>query len=308
MNTIKKRLTAVMAGGAIATAGLVAPQAMAAESTEMELRILQMEDTLRMMRGELEAVRSERGQSGRFDALEERMGAVETADMPFGKIFFRSGWARNNVGRGGEILTDANADRLGGTPGANTGTTGNALNGDQSGWYFGAGIEHGLSRDLFGLMDDTHFMAEITINYKDHGSRYINRRALGTAAADSLLATGTVCSTGASAYGRCDGTIHVTEISITASPKIRFAGLADSLMGLEPWVIPGGFGIFVMSPPSEGATYIAPGVVFGGGLDYTLYKNITIGASGKYNHVMDQSLDGTRISGFDVGGTLGFKF
>jgi len=300
MNTIKKRLTAVMAGGAIATAGLVAPQAMAAESTEMELRILQMEESLRMMRNELETVRAG-SQAGRFDALEERVGAVETADMPYGRVFFRSGLQNNNVSRTGDILVDASLDTAGAA-------TGNPGNGSQQAWYFGAGIEHGLSRDLFGLMDDTHFMAEITINYSDHGTKTMNKMPLATVANDSLEDDGAVCSAGTGAYGSCVGTVSVSQIKITASPKIRFAGLADSLMGIEPWIMPAGFTLNVISPPSDGVTYIAPGVQFGAGFDIPVFKNITVGAEGMYNNVDEQPLDGSRISGYEIGGTVGFKF
>jgi hypothetical protein len=308
MNKIKQRLTAVAAGSVIAAAGLFAPQAMAAESTEMELRILQMEDSLRMMRSELEVVRSARSQSGRYDALEERVGAVETADMPFGRIFFRSGWQNNNDARAGEILVDASHD----TSGA---LTLNPTGGDEEGWYFGAGIEHGLSRDLFGLMDDTWFMGEITINYSDHGKVYLPRAPLPTAANDATNGT-ILCSAGGALgtpagqgpYGSCSNTVSVTQIKITASPKIRFNGLKDAFFGFQPWLIPGGFTINVQSPPSDGVTYIAPGVQFGAGADLTVFKNISVGFSGLYNMVSDGQLDGSRISGYEIGGTVGFSY
>nr|MCS5585710.1 hypothetical protein [Pseudomonadales bacterium] len=283
MNKIKQRLTAVAAGSAIAAAGLFAPQAMAAGSTEMELRILQMEESLRMMRSELEVVRSVRSETGRFDALEERVGAVETADMPFGRVFFRSGFQNNNQDRAGEILVDASHD----TSGA---LTLNDTGGDEQGWYFGAGIEHGLSRDLFGLMDDTWFMGEITINYSDHGQKNLLRAPLATAANDAtngtvLCAAGGVLSTplGSGPYGNCSNTVSVTQLKITASPKIRFNGLKDALFGFQPWIIPGGFTINVISPPSDGVTVTAPGVQFGAGADMALLGNITVGFEGIYN-------------------------
>ncbi|RUM51597.1 MAG: hypothetical protein DSY87_09145 [Methylococcus sp.] len=84
--------------------------------------------------------------------------------------------------------------------------------------------------------------------------------------------------------------------------------MKDAFFGFQPWIIPGGFTINVISPPSDGVTVTAPGVQFGAGADLTVFKNISVGFSGIYNMVSDSQLDGSRISGYEIGGTVGFSY
>ncbi len=107
------------------------------------------------------------------------------------QVLFRGGFARNDVNRYGDILTDANADNGGGfanPTGAGLTTsaiTGNDENGNQDGWYFGAAIEHQLTPDLFGFWDDTSLWGEIMFEYKEFDQEDLRRAPLGTAANDS---------------------------------------------------------------------------------------------------------------------------
>ncbi|MCI0662178.1 MAG: hypothetical protein L0220_13995, partial [Acidobacteria bacterium] len=75
---VSRLMTAVASGSIAAALTIFAPQSMAADSAEMELKIKQMEETLRMMRQELDAVRAEKSQ--RVDPLEERVTMLELSD------------------------------------------------------------------------------------------------------------------------------------------------------------------------------------------------------------------------------------
>ncbi|MGH8550764.1 MAG: hypothetical protein ACRERU_19625, partial [Methylococcales bacterium] len=108
--SLVSRLTAAVAGGSIAAAlAIFAPQAVAADPVDMELKIKQMEETLRLMRQELDAVRAEKVQ--RVDALEERVTMVELSDDYVRKnnstIFFRGGFQHMTNGtRRNESFSD----------------------------------------------------------------------------------------------------------------------------------------------------------------------------------------------------------
>jgi opacity protein-like surface antigen len=92
---------------------------------------------------------------------------------------------------------------------------------------------------------------------------------------------------------------------LTAAPKIKF--LKGSK--LRPWIIPAGFTLNVMSPPSQVNTisHLMPAIHFGGGVDYNIWKNIYVGADVRYNWALNK-LDGTNVNGFTAGGSLGIGF
>ncbi|MGH8560263.1 MAG: hypothetical protein ACRESZ_22990, partial [Methylococcales bacterium] len=180
MNKSKKqqslgsRLTTVIAGGSIAAAlSVFAPQAMAAGSVDLELKIKQMEESLLMMRQELDTVRQQNeslldaSEAPRVDALEERVTMVELSDDYVKKynstIFFRGGFQHMTNGtRVNESFSDfwAKSNRLGPENGAN-----------RDGWYIGAGIEHTLSEDLFGMWDGADLLGEINFQWARYGSK-----------------------------------------------------------------------------------------------------------------------------------------
>ncbi len=283
---------------------------LSAEEAKAMVRDLkaQMGKMMDQMQSKIDRLESQIAQSdAKIQQQEERVEREkEVKDSPLtGMVFFRSGYSRLNQNRYGNILTDANS-----TNALTQSLTQNTLNGNQDAWYFGAGFELGLSDDLFGLMEDTQLLGEITINYKEFDSTFLNRSPLGTAANDAT--NGTVLCTGGGVlgtpdgigpYASCSNSVTVSQISLTASPKIKFLASSD----FSPWIIPAGFTLNVISPPSNGVTVTAPGVMFGLGADYRLWKNVYVGFDGRYNIVGD-SLDGVDLDGFDVGGYLGFGF
>ena len=335
MNKILKNTSACIAVAVIAASNIV----MADPHTDaLEKRLKIMEKQMGMMQDELALVREEARQpSAKAIELEEWVAKVKKIE-PYEKknmVFFRGGFARNDTDRTGDILTDANTDGSGSSAlpanfgGLNTRDfTGNPSNGNNNGWYFGAGIEHSITEDLFGLWDDTEMFGEILFEYKEFDSHTLNRAPLPTAANDSVNAaanahgltadqsipvcasnllepkgnSGLIANNGGP-YGSCINSVTVTQFTLTASPKIKFMKGGD----FRPWIIPAGLTINVVSPPSDGATYIAPGIMFAGGAEYHLWNNIYIGADARYN-LTSNAMDGVDIDGFTAGGYLGFGF
>ena len=94
-------------------------------------------------------------------------------------------------------------------------------------------------------------------------------------------------------------------LRINASPKIKF------LKGekIRPWIIPVGFTLNVISPPSQvnAITELKPAMNFGTGVDYNIWKSLYVGADVRY-FLATSSLDGTNVNGLTAGGSVGFGF
>lgn len=311
--SLVSRLTAAVAGGSIAAAAAIfAPQAVAADAAEMELKIKQMEETLRLMRQELDVVHAEKAK--RVDTLEERVTMVELSDDYVKKnnstIFFRGGWQHMTNGtRRNESFSDfwarSNPNITGILPGPE--------NGGRDGWYIGAGIEHTLSEDLFGLWDEADLLGEINFQWARYNSQN-GTDPNGTGGVRAVPAAGLALNSGGTTLSGDPGTpingdfannlhgITLSQFTLSASPKIKF--LPDS--ALRPWIIPVGLDIHVISPPSNAATVLMAGMVFGGGLEYTVWKNIVVGADARYHWA--QKIDGSDPRFWQAGGYVGFKF
>jgi len=149
---------------------------------------------------------------------------------------------------------------------------------NQDGWYFGAGFDFSLNDDLFGLHDGTEVIAELMFDYKDFGT------------APTKSAVG-------------GGTVTLTQFSLSASPKIKFLKGSD----FRPWIIPAGFALHVISPPSSGVTVLQPGMMFAAGADYRVWNDIYLGADIRYNLTFGD-LDGVDLDGFTTGGYVGIGF
>jgi hypothetical protein len=97
--------------------------------------------------------------------------------------------------------------------------------------------------------------------------------------------------------------VTVNQFTLTASPKIKFLKGSD----FRPWIIPAGFALHVVSPPSESITVLNPGIMFGAGADYRVWKDIFVGVDGRY-HLTGSAADGVNTDGFTAGGYLGIGF
>ena len=197
-------------------------------------------------------------------------------------LYFRGGYAGNDQAMAATTNTATLANGQAVTLGTQGGT---------NGWNFGAGIDFKLNDDLFGLMDKTQLLGELDLNYVD----------LGT------FTAGAVSGVANAAKVPLSNTQQATQsmLRINASPKIKF--LKGS--AIRPWVIPVGFTLNVISPPSQANTIteLKPAMNFGAGVDYNVWKSIYIGADVRYFLATSQ-LNGTNVNGLTAGGLIGFGF
>jgi hypothetical protein len=346
MKIIRKSTSvAAIVAASVAVAAL-APQAASAHGTKhkrsaskssgssvqasYERRLRQMEDELAAMRQELARSRSSEGKaasSAAVERIEERQQQVEQQlaevkeheEEHHDLLFFRGGYAAMEHARNNELLLNNNT------------TSGLGLNGsfndqkDGDGWYVGAGFDHHLTDDLWGLTDIASVDGEVMFEYKNFGTSH-------NTAVDVVLspvgstALGVPDSANAGSSGTVNGVVNVknqlTQFTLTASPKIKFNNLGD----FRPWIIPFGLAIHVISPPSSGVTVLNPGLMVGAGGEYRIWKDLYAGLDFRYHWTGDDlnyksvikgtgtALDGTTllnktdIDGFTTGAYLGFGF
>jgi hypothetical protein len=310
MMTFKKNKIALgIATATLTLAGaMVSPHAIAgsrathhAEVRDLQNQVNEMARMMRTMQSELARVKSQgnKNNSG-VQELDQWMSSVKAApvkaDSKDNMVFFRGGWSHTNDNRGGDLgvtgtgtgLLDASAIGLGTTGGSGdplvgvAGGLGAFLGGgsdtaDKDAWYFGAGFDFSINNDLFGLMDDTEVAAELMVEYKELSNN-----------TNSLL-TGQ--------------TVTTNQLTVSASPKIKFMKGSK----FRPWLIPAGFDINIISPPSGAVTVLSPGIQFGLGADYQIIDNVYVGADARY-HLTISDLDGVNTDGFTLGAYLGLGF
>ncbi|NOQ13359.1 MAG: porin family protein [Methyloprofundus sp.] len=267
---IKKNKLALSAAATalIAVTGLaVAPQASADEMADLKARI------------------------ARIEQQEAEKATRDGGNM----VFFRGGYARNNSERF-DYLTSIR------------GVNGNGPV-DNDGWYVGAGLDLNLSDDFFGLEDSIEVLGEIMFEYKEFAKTNSAANPLGTtiaSAVDGQLAPAPAAGGVdgiVTANGLTDGSVKVSQFTLTASPKIKFMKGSR----FRPWIIPVGLSIHVISPPSDGVTVLEPGMHFGAGADVRVWNNVYVGADIRYNLIFG-SLDGVDLEGFTTGAYAGFGF
>jgi hypothetical protein len=195
-------------------------------------------------------------------------------------LYFRGGYTMNDDSMNATTNTASN--------GINTIALAGTTAGHSDGWNFGAGMDFSLNDDLFGLMDKTELLGELDLNYVDLGKF-------------TSGVTSTVMG-GATLEG---STASQSMLRINASPKIKFMKGEK----IRPWVIPVGFTLNIISPPSQANTIteLKPAMNFGTGVDYNVWKSLYIGADVRY-FLATSSLDGTNVNGLTAGGSLGFGF
>lgn len=329
MTLNKTKTCCALAAATLTMAGaLVSPQALALSKAERVAEAASnkadaLEAQLRAMQAELDSLRAA-ASAPRSDASAEKVQELDQwmqqvksapvkAETKDNMVFFRGGFARNDAKRN-DLLT---GNQFGGT--AVVDLT-NVLGGGPSnrdGWYAGAGFDFSINDNLFGLMDNTEVLAELMFEYKNFGTKHFNNDpVLGAGGVNVNVdgETNPLCTlinfasadettlAGRSGTQDCNQ-VTVTQITLSAAPKIKFMKGSK----FRPWIEPVGLAIHVTSPPSNGVTYINPGIMFGGGADYNLWKDIYIGADARY-HLTGQDNDGVNTDGFTAGGYLGLGF
>jgi len=315
--TFKK--TNISLGVALATitvaGALVSPQALAGPSAErmaeaankkaeiLEAQLQAMQDEIASLRAQVNATAPTTAvDSQKVQELDAWMTSVKSepvkAKTKDNMVFFRGGYARADKDRGGTLDP------------SNSSTPDGALVGpidDQDAWYFGAGFDFSLDDNLWGLMDGTEVLAELGVNYTELATKQSN--GLSPAAMAKLNPLITVDAGGAPlpvnvtvpAANTQSATVNMATVS--ASPKIKF--LKGS--AFRPWLIPVGFELNVISPPSDAITVLTPGMVFGVGADYKIWKNLYVGADVRYHYAPDD-VDGINVNTLNAGGYVGIGF
>jgi hypothetical protein len=289
----KTRLSvSVVAASLAIVMATVAPRVAAqdARTEALERSLRQLEASMQAIRSELNQLKSESARdTHKLMKMEERSVSMEkrqaveaqkvtkieqvTASVekrPDNKshmLFFRGGFAHSNELRNGVSIQSGGLGGAGGQA-------------DRDAWYIGAGFDFNLTNDAWGLMPKTSVMSEVMFEYKEYGSK-VRGNALPAPGAG----------------------VNVSQFTLTAAPKIKF------LEGyrFRPWIIPAGLGIHVISPPSESITVLIPGVMFGAGADYRIWKDFFVGVDARY-HLTSGRTDGIKIDGVTAGGYLGIGF
>lgn len=305
----KTKLALGIATATLTMAGaLVSPQAVAgskaqhhAEVAGVSSKVDALEAQLQAMQSELSRLRAEASrprasaEASKVQELDQWMNSVKSAPKESKKskdnmVFFRGGYGHANDKRGGTLDPTA----LAGVGQNRNGLTVGAID-DRDSWYFGAGFDFSLNDNLFGLMDKTEVLAELLVDYRQLGERKAN----GLSAQEVAV----VNSLGFNMPNANTQTATVNQLTVAASPKIKFMkGSA-----FRPWLIPVGFEINVISPPSDAITVLNPGMQFGAGADYKIWKDLYVGADARYHYSADD-IDGVRTDGVTAGGYLGIGF
>ena len=252
----------------------------------LEAQLRAMQDEVAALRGQAHTTApAASADAQKVQDLDARVATVEatsakqTSKAKNHMIYFRGGYADN------DSSLVATTNTVGGAAGSAqlAGTT----RGQSAGWNFGAGIDFSLTDNMFGLMKGTELLGELDLNYVDLGTF--------TSGLTPTLASATLPTSSASQ----------SMFRITAAPKIKFFEGSK----LRPWIIPAGFTLNVISPPSQANTIteLMPAMHFGAGVDYNIWKSIYVGTDVRYNMAFS-TLDGTNVNGLTAGGSVGFGF
>lgn len=274
---------------------LGAPQVFAegASTQALEEQVRMLEQQLQSIRGELDRVKSDAVQHEQ--QVDQRLRAVASEEKREHKehevehaahkhmLFFRGGFAHSDHLRNG-VSIQSNVAPLGAQDRAGRGA-----------WYVGAGFDYSLTNDVWGMLPGTSVFAELMFEYKQYSNKVKGNPLANnpTQLAGPLLGV---------AIPNDPRNVTVSQFTLTAAPKIKFMEGSK----FRPWIIPAGLAIHVISPPSESITVLEPGVMFGVGADYNIWKTMYVGADARYH--LAGKIDGVDVSGFTVGGYLGIGF
>ncbi len=262
------KLTTLHAAILCATAG-VSGAAGAVDADALQQRLLELEKETAALRAELDLIK----QSKPSDTL--AVTAPAAPSIKGNRVFFRGGAANLVEDRANGAFTD-----MMDVPGALG--LGSVENGNDDGWYFGAGFDFLLSHDAFGVLPGTWALAELGLEFRDIGSEEVH--LIGPVAECLLL--NEVTTGGVPGALNCTGIRgeeNLMMLTVSASPKLKF----NEGGKLRPWLIPAGLDLNVISPPSDSTNYLDVGVQFAGGVDYEILPGITLGADIRYHLAAD---------------------
>lgn len=336
MATIKSKVVLTLATATFAlSSAMIAPEVMAKSkkkkvkksrstassrsyvSTSSNSGNAELQNQVNELRSQLNALQN---QQARAVAPAPVMAAPEVRtvkdDSKDHMVFFRGGWAHSDAQRNGVSISSAVINSANGAVGPLV----SGAQADKNAWYFGAGLDFSIDDNLFGLAANTEVLGEVMFQYKEFGNRIqgnalTNTNNIVTAGVAGGLAgvnpgiAGAATAPGTGGVGallNANGAarnVTVSQFTLSASPKIKFMKGSS----FRPWIIPVGFAMNVISPPSESITVLEPSLMFGAGADYKLWKNIYLGADARYQYAIGK-LDQVKTDGFTVGGYLGLGF
>ncbi|MDC8444667.1 MAG: porin family protein [Nitrosomonas sp.] len=308
MKTNPERINSILVAAVASSlfSGVLASSAHAHDASaervkELESQLRAMQENMQMMQNGMQAMQSElnrlksqpapvvrtnesiqtRGEGAAMAVAPEPIPAPAPAVEERKKnnmVFFRGGFAHSSQHRNGmtfqsDVVPVGAQDRP-----------------DKNAWYFGAGFDFNLTNDAWGLAPKTSLLAELMFEYKEFSST-VQGNALANM--PSQLAGGALNP----------HSVSVTQLSVYASPKVKFMEGSR----LRPWIIPAGFGVHIVSPPGESGSFFIPGVVFGGGAEYRIWKDLYAGIDARY-HITGGKKDGVDVDGLTAGGYLGIGF
>lgn len=297
-----RRSSHILTGLLIVSVVLYAPQAAARDRAQaLERKVQELESMLRAVQSELQQVKAEsrveaeRAIQAKDTAIHARDTAIQAKDQAVAATE-SVGLVADRVERKNRMLffrggfTHAMERRDGSSIRSDVAPVGAQDQADKNGWYVGAGFDWSLTRDAWGMLPGAQVFAELMFEYKNFSDR-----VLGNALANNptILAGGALNPR----------TVTVSQFTLTAAPKIKFMEGSK----IRPWLIPMGLAMHVVSPTTESITYLVPGVMFGAGIDYNIWKDFFVGIDGRYQLTAGKS-DGVKVDGMTVGGYMGIGF
>ncbi len=272
------------------------PQVFAQDAAEQRIKELEgqlqtmqrnmqtMQSGMQAMQNELEKIKTQSSQVTQKVQAVEKIQQKETTVTVARNInknnmvFFRGGFAHNLQHHNGLTFQ------------SNVVPVGAQDRPDKNAWYFGAGFDWNLTNDFWGIAPKTSVLAELMFEYKEFSS-HVQGNALANVPTQLT--------------GGADNPRNITtsQLSIYASPKIKFREGSR----FRPWIIPAGFGVHIVSPPGESGSFFIPGVVFGGGAEYRIWKDFYAGVDARF-HLTGGKKDGVDVDGLTTGGYLGIGF
>jgi len=329
MATIKSKVVLALATATFAlSSAMIAPEVMAKSkkkkvkksrstssstsyvSTSSNSATTELQNQVNELRSQLNALQNQQANAVAPAPAPAPMPEVHThkSDSKDHMVFFRGGWAHSDAQRNGVSISNAVIN----SPNGAVSPLVSGAQADKNAWYFGAGLDFSIDDNLFGLAPNTELLGEVMFQYKEFGNKVQGNALTNTGnlvvagVAGGLVASGQIGNPGGGAILNANGAarnVTVSQFTLSASPKIKFMKGSN----FRPWIIPVGFAMNVISPPSESITVLEPSLMFGAGADYKLWKNIYLGADARYQYAVGK-LDQVKTDGFTVGGYLGLGF